>query len=282
MRIDLRCVPCNMQAMLRIMDENSIEREEQITVMSGFLRKMAKMDLDSETPIDIGRNVGESLELVFKGSDPFREIKKASNKALLEIYDQLKQRLLRLPDPLKAAIKLSVAGNIIDFAPGHRIDIDRTLEQALSQQFALDDLDLLVSRIRSTPDMLIIGDNCGEAVLDKLLMEIAAVPETYFAVRSKPALNDITMKEALEIGLDEVATLVDSGAEAPGAQEKSMSTELARVYSKASIVISKGQGNLEGLSSAEREVFFLLMAKCEVIASFLGVKKGSFVAYRKA
>jgi hypothetical protein len=113
-------------------------------------------------------------------------------------------------------------------------------------------------------------------------MEIAAVPETYFAVRSKPALNDITMKEALEIGLDEVATLVESGAEAPGAQEKSMSTELARVYSKASIVISKGQGNLEGLSSAEREVFFLLMAKCEVIASFLGVKKGSFVAYRKA
>ncbi|RLL92395.1 hypothetical protein BG32_05190, partial [Mesotoga sp. HF07.pep.5.2.highcov] len=130
--------------------------------------------------------------------------------------------------------------------------------------------------------LLIVGDNCGEAVLDKLLLDIAKVPNSYFSVRTKPALNDITMKEALEIRMDEVATLMDSGADAPGAQEKTMKRAFSEVYFSADVVISKGQGNLEGLSSVKREIFFLLMAKCEVIGGFLGVPKGSFVAYKKA
>jgi uncharacterized protein with ATP-grasp and redox domains len=67
--------------------------------------------------------------------------------------------------------------------------------------------------------MLIVGDNCGEVVLDKLLMEIAEVPETYFAVRGEPTLNDVTIREALEVGLDSVANLIVSGADAPGMQE---------------------------------------------------------------
>ncbi|MFA6657155.1 MAG: ARMT1-like domain-containing protein, partial [Mesotoga sp.] len=121
-----------------------------------------------------------------------------------------------------------------------------------------------------------------EAVLDKLLLDIAGVPNSYFSVRTKPALNDITMEEALEIGTNEVATILDSGADAPGAQEKTMKSDFFDVYSRADVVISKGQGNLEGLSSARREIFFLLMAKCEVIGGFLGVPKGSFVAYKKA
>jgi hypothetical protein len=243
---------------------------------------MAEMDLEAETPIEIGRNVGKALKAVMGEIDAFREVKKAADDLLIEVYNELKEKLRALEDPLIGALKLSVAGNIIDFAPGHRIDIDSTMRQALAAPFAIDDLEELSERIKGAKSMLIVGDNCGEVVLDKLLMEIAGVPETYFAVRSKPALNDVTMKEALEVGLDSVATLIDSGADAPGMQEDRMSDEFEDIYTGADVVISKGQGNLEGLSSAKREIFFLLMAKCEVIGSFLNVPKGSFVAYRKA
>ncbi|HOI62631.1 MAG TPA: ARMT1-like domain-containing protein [Mesotoga sp.] len=282
MKIDPRCIPCNMSALVRILSQNGVKREEQLVAAGLFLKDMAEMDLEAETPIEIGRNVGKALKAVMGEIDAFREVKKAADDLLIEVYNELKEKLRALEDPLIGALKLSVAGNIIDFAPGHRIDIDSTMRQALAAPFAIDDLEELSERIKGAKSMLIVGDNCGEVVLDKLLMEIAGVPETYFAVRSKPALNDVTMKEALEVGLDSVATLIDSGADAPGMQEDRMSDEFEDIYTGADVVISKGQGNLEGLSSAKREIFFLLMAKCEVIGSFLNVPKGSFVAYRKA
>jgi len=282
MKIDPRCIPCNMSALVRILSQNGVKREEQLVAAGLFLKDMAEMDLEAETPIEIGRNVGKALKAVMGEIDAFREVKKAADDLLIEVYNELKEKLRALEDPLIGALKLSVAGNIIDLAPGHRIDIDSTMRQALAAPFAIDDLEELSERIKGAKSMLIVGDNCGEVVLDKLLMEIAGVPETYFAVRSKPALNDVTMKEALEVGLDSVATLIDSGADAPGMQEDRMSDEFEDIYTGADVVISKGQGNLEGLSSAKREIFFLLMAKCEVIGSFLNVPKGSFVAYRKA
>lgn len=281
MKIDLRCIPCNLNSLLRILDQNHAGEEEKKQVVRTFMKEVAEMDW-SDTPIDIGRKVGEALEPLFGDSDAFRDIKKMSNDNLLEIYDDLKTELLKLDDPLIGALKLSVAGNIIDVAPGHKIDIHSTMKDALSRPFAIDDLQELADRIQKANSLLIIGDNCGEAVLDKLLLDIAKVPNSYFSVRTKPALNDITMKEALEIGMDEVAILMDSGADAPGAQEKTMKREFSEVYFSADVVISKGQGNLEGLSSVKREIFFLLMAKCEVIGGFLGVPKGSFVAYKKA
>ncbi|HPA00337.1 ARMT1-like domain-containing protein [Mesotoga prima] len=281
MKIDLRCIPCNLNSLLRILDQNHAGEEEKKQVVRTFMKEVAEMDW-SDTPIDIGRKVGEVLEPLFGDSDAFRDIKKMSNDNLLEIYDDLKTELLKLDDPLIGALKLSVAGNIIDVAPGHKIDIHSTMKDALSRPFAIDDLQELADRIRKANSLLIVGDNCGEAVLDKLLLDIAKVPNSYFSVRTKPALNDITMKEALEISMDEVATLMDSGADAPGAQEKTMKRAFSEVYFSADVVISKGQGNLEGLSSVKREIFFLLMAKCEVIGGFLGVPKGSFVAYKKA
>ncbi|MCP5457431.1 MAG: DUF89 family protein [Thermotogae bacterium] len=281
MKIDLRCIPCNLNSLLRILDQNHAGEEEKKQVVRTFMKEVAEMDW-SDTPIDIGRKVGEVLEPLFGDSDAFRDIKKMSNDNLLEIYDDLKTELLKLDDPLIGALKLSVAGNIIDVAPGHKIDIHSTMKDALSRPFAIDDLQELADRIRKANSLLIVGDNCGEAVLDKLLLDIAKVPNSYFSVRTKPALNDITMKEALEIRMDEVATLMDSGADAPGAQEKTMKREFSEVYFSADVVISKGQGNLEGLSSVKREIFFLLMAKCEVIGGFLGVPKGSFVAFKKA
>ncbi|RLL92725.1 hypothetical protein BG32_13235, partial [Mesotoga sp. HF07.pep.5.2.highcov] len=156
MKIDLRCIPCNLNSLLRILDQNHAGEEEKKQVVRTFMKEVAEMDW-SDTPIDIGRKVGEVLEPLFGDSDAFRDIKKMSNDNLLEIYDDLKTELLKLDDPLIGALKLSVAGNIIDVAPGHKIDIHSTMKDALSRPFAIDDLQELADRIRKANSLLIVG-----------------------------------------------------------------------------------------------------------------------------
>ena len=43
------------------------------------------------------------------------------------------------------------------------------------------------------------------------------------------------------------------------------------------LVISKGQGNYESLSDVNANIYFLLIAKCPVIAGDLGVEKGNII-----
>ncbi|MDD4477597.1 MAG: ARMT1-like domain-containing protein, partial [Mesotoga sp.] len=148
MKIDPRCIPWNMSALVRILSQNGVKREEQLVAAGLFLKDMAEMDLEAETPIEIGRNVGKALKAVMGEIDAFREVKKAADDLLIEVYNELKEKLRALEDPLIGALKLSVAGNIIDFAPGHRIDIDSTMRQALAAPFAIDDLEELSERIK--------------------------------------------------------------------------------------------------------------------------------------
>jgi len=96
-------------------------------------------------------------------------------------------------------------------------------------------------------------------------------------VRSAPIINDVTLKDAIDSGLDEVARLMESGCVAPGTILSQCTEEFMEVYNNADLIISKGQGNYEGLSEVDRPVFFLLKAKCHVIAKDLGVHEGDIV-----
>jgi len=53
--------------------------------------------------------------------------------------------------------------------------------------------------------------------------------------------------------------------------------EFLERFEKADLVISKGQGNYEGLSGVDRTIFFLLRAKCMVIAHNTGVQLNDFI-----
>jgi len=123
-------------------------------------------------------------------------MKDSSNELLLSMYNELKDEVIRSADPVDKVLRFSVAGNIIDFAPGHEIDVMKTLKNSVEIDFAIDHLALLKEELKSAKSVLLIGDNCGEAVLDKLFLEIIDVPVKYFAVRSAPVLNDVTIREA--------------------------------------------------------------------------------------
>ena len=130
--------------------------------------------------------------------------------------------------------------------------------------------------LEHSESILYIGDNAGESVFDRLLIETIGKP-TVYAVRNEPVLNDVTAKDAEAAGVDRVAQIVSSGSAAPGTMLERCSSEFRERFSRAELIISKGQGNYEGLSDANRPVFFLLKAKCPVIARDIGVNTGAIV-----
>ena len=151
------------------------------------------------------------------------------------------------------------------------------LNQALrAGRIATDDEKKIKRVLDAAHEILYIGDNAGECVFDKILIEEMKKPVTY-AVRDAPIINDATYEDAVQAGIDSVATIISSGTDAPGAILETCSAEFKKLYHNSSFIISKGQGNYEALSIEMGPIFFLLKVKCQVIANDIGVNKGDIV-----
>ena len=171
----------------------------------------------------------------------------------------------------------SVAGNIIDLGVTHEYDLHGTLDRVMLEPFAIEPpVPLPAGGVRPTGEILYIGDNAGETVFDRILIETLDVPVTY-VVRGGPIINDVTREDAVAAGLDRVATIVDSGAPVPGVLLNRCSEEFQHRFNSAHLIIAKGQGNYESLSGSGAPVFFALQTKCPIIAGDLGVPLKSFI-----
>ena len=146
---------------------------------------------------------------------------------------------------------------------------------------AIDDSQLLRRELKRARSVFYLGDNCGEIVLDKLFLSCLDVPVKYFAVRGGPVINDATYQDARMVEMRDVAKVVTTGDNAPGAVWESTSEEFKDVFLNADVIISKGQGNLEGLMDVPHQnIYFLLVTKCDLIAGRMGTKKGEFIVIK--
>jgi len=179
-------------------------------------------------------------------------------------------------DKLLTAIRIAIAGNVIDLGVKKSFDIVKDVKNILEQDFAIFDYSAFKTQLEKTENILYIGDNVGESVFDKILIKELKKPVTY-AVRTIPIINDVTMEDAIESGLDEVAELIDSGCESPGIIINQSTPEFLKIFNTSGLIISKGQGNFEGLSDCNRQVFFLLKTKCPIISNHIGVEDGSII-----
>ncbi|ADC88974.1 protein of unknown function DUF89 [Thermocrinis albus DSM 14484] len=206
--------------------------------------------------------------------DPFYQVKKVSNRVALKLLQELSQ--LPTEDPLERAIKLSGAGNAVDFAIAQQLDLEERVKEILNTEPALFEYPLFLERLQKAEKVLIIGDNAGEIVLDRLLVEelIKRGKEVIYAVKGAPILNDALMEDAEEAGLTSLCRVVSNGSDRVGTVLEDCSQEFRRLFQEAHLVISKGQANFETLSKADREIFFLLTVKCLPIERETGGKKG--------
>ena len=275
MKAYLDCYPCFFQQILKTSRTMALDEPMIQKILVAFGQFLSQIQVEA-TPPEIGREVYRLISEKTGILDPYNSIKKKCTQQALAMYPQLKERVGSSGDRLWMAIRMAIAGNVIDFGVNADFDLDNDLEALLSQKLTIDHYRDFCRALRSAHKVLYLADNAGETVFDRLLIEELGKP-VVFVVREKPIINDAVHQDALDAGIDEVAEIISSGTDAPGTILNLCSEDFLKIFRSADLIISKGQGNYEGLSDETRPVFFLLKAKCSVIASDIGVKEGNLI-----
>lgn len=277
MNTHLECIPCTVSSYLRLVDSGVIPSEKQEELMRRMLAFLAETDYQNSPP-EMGAELHRMIRASLGDPDPYLKIKEKYNRMMLELYPSFRQMVAESETPFETAMRLAIGGNVIDFGAKYHFDVMDTIHAALGSQLAIDNSDQLQQALKSARKLLYIGDNCGEIVMDKLFLEHIDVEDKTFVVRGGPVINDITLDDARLVEMDKVARVVTTGDDSPGAVWERTSMEFRSLFMEADVVISKGQGNLEGLIEVKhKNVYYLLVTKCELIAERIGTLKGGFV-----
>jgi uncharacterized protein with ATP-grasp and redox domains len=251
------------------------DENRQYWVLQKVLDELRQFELTS-TPPEMAYRIHDIVRREMGARDPYQEAKAVSTRQALALYPKLKAVVAEADDPLQTAVRLSIAGNIIDLGVAQEYDLEGTIQRVLAQPFAIDAYAAFRDGVARAEGVLYLADNAGETVFDRVLIETLEKPVTY-VVKGGPILNDATRQDALAAGLSPVATLVDNGCNAPGTIMTLCSQEFRHLLAEADLIIAKGQANYETLSEAAAPIFFLLQTKCPVIARSLGVPVKSIV-----
>ena len=228
------------------------------------------------TPPETGNIIYQKIRQITGEFDPYKKIKQKNIEKALSLYPSLKEKVENSDDRLITAIRIAIAGNVIDFAIKKKFVSNEEIEKILIKKFAMFDYKKFKKLLDHSEEILYVGDNAGEAVFDRILIEEMKKPIKY-VVRGIPVINDVTYEDAVRAGIDKVATIISSETSAPGLILKTCNPEFKRLFENAEFIISKGQGNYEGLSEEKLPIFFLLKVKCWVIANDLEVNDGDII-----
>jgi hypothetical protein len=276
---DYRCIYCLVTAFGRSLEKAGIpvcDKEGFTKEMIGVLNEKC----NTVNAPDCARDIHGLYRKYIKNEDPFREVKRKSNDTVMQMSGELEQKIRNSEDPFTTALKLAIAGNIIDFAVNDNCDLEGTIEKVLNSDFAVDHSAKLREELKKAGKVLYIGDNAGEIVFDKLFIREIAHHDLTYSVRGAPVINDATMEDAEYTGLTSMVKVISSEYDAPSTILEKSGEEFRTHFEKADVIISKGQGNLEGLiGESDPRIFFLLMVKCEVMAEFMNTETGSYVVW---
>ncbi|MBS7250049.1 MAG: DUF89 family protein [Candidatus Freyarchaeota archaeon] len=274
MEAELDCVFCLVRQALEAVRMVTSDRLKQEKVLREVLSVLSKTSFKGP-PTEIAHVVHGIVKKVADNPDPYREVKKKSNRMALELYPELKKMVQNSNNRLLTAVKLAIAGNIIDYGPSSKFDINKTIEEVLTRDLEINDFQKFEQTLSNAKNLIYLGDNAGEIVFDRILLEEMPNKKVKFFVRAEPILNDATMDDAREVSIDKLADIMEISVDHEGMNRNS--EEFVNFLKQADMVISKGQGNYEALSDRKAGVFFLLKVKCPVVAKHIGAHVGSTV-----
>jgi uncharacterized protein with ATP-grasp and redox domains len=240
-----------------------------------------EMNLE-EPPVRLGTRVRRRLRELTGVADPYRAAKDHQNQMAQNLLSELRTEMEDAPDPLAMAVRLAIAGNVIDMGVNGNIteaDVRRSIQHALAEPF-FGEWEGFCQAAAMARSILYLADNAGEIVFDRLLIEQLSPARITLAVRGAPVLNDATLVDARAVGLDQIVEIIDNGSDVAGTMLNECSRSFLERFAEADMIIAKGQGNFETLSEEPRNIFFLFKAKCSVIAAHAGVPIGTNVLTR--
>ncbi|MCE5272196.1 ARMT1-like domain-containing protein [bacterium] len=287
MKTHPECIPCfirqTLDAARLVSDDPALHERallEACAVVSG-------MDTSEPPPAMAGR-IQKIIRRLSGVADPYNGAKSRFNGFILARVPHLESLIRGASDPFETALRLAIAGNIIDFGIHiglSEADVEAAIEHSLSVELDRDSVHSLRRALAGARRLLYVGDNAGEVVFDRLFLEqIKALNPgltVTFATRGAPILNDITREDALQAGVDRFARVIDNGDDSAGCVLSLCGAEFLEELGRADLLISKGQGNFETLNETTLEAFFLLKAKCPVIARVAGARQGDLLVLHR-
>jgi len=281
MRTSLDCLSCFIRQALDAARMVSTDPAVHERIVREVLRWASEMDLD-QPPAVLGQRVHRRLREITGVEDPYRAAKDHLNRMALSLLPELKAEIEATSDRLALAARLAIAGNVIDMGVNGNVtetDVRQSVRQALAEPFTGEQNGFRQS-VAEAQSILYLADNAGEIVFDRLLIEQLSPARVTLTVRGAPVINDATMTDARAVGLHEIVEIIDNGSDAPGTILEDCSQDFIRRFTKADLILAKGQGNFETLNDDPRDIFFLFKAKCPVIATHVGLPVGTHVLAR--
>lgn len=276
MKSTIDCVHCYLKQAVSCMKAGGICEDTQYKILYKLMDFVKELDPAKSPAENSTRIILKTYELIGV-DDPYKEAKKQSNDLALELYPRLKEIISEREDRLLSALKISVAGNIIDLGIRRSFDIDEELKYSMETGFSKNHYSRFIEKLADVDEVLFLGDNAGEIVFDKILVEelVRLGKRVTYVVKEGPILNDSTMEDALYVGMDKVAKVITSGSNYLGVCFDHMSKEFADALFNAELIIGKGQANFESLEQekiAQDRIFFLLKIKCEEVSKVAGAE----------
>jgi hypothetical protein len=282
MRLHCDCFQCFVKHALESARLVSGDERVHRRVLRAVLRRCAELDMRQSPPAMV-QFTHRVIRRAVGDADPYRRAKARHNALALKLLPGFERQVRRSRDPFAAAVRFAIAGNCIDMGTRRALDegyVLDTLKRAAAAPLG-GDVRALQAAVRRARRILYLADNAGEIVLDRLLLRRLPRERVTVAVRGRPILNDAIMADARRAGLGRLVALMDNGSDAPGTILADCSPAFRREFAAADLVISKGQGNYETLSEADKHIFFLFMAKCPLICGRLGRRQGDMVVMER-
>ena len=283
MKIALECIPCFVRQAFEAGGLVTSDNELRERILREVLSYLSEKSFEGTAP-SIGRDIHGIVKTLTGDTDPYYKAKKDSNTLALKLIPSLKGSIRNSFDPFETALRLAIAGNIIDYGQGDTIGeetIKNALSQCLTQPIERDAIENLKQELSRASNILYLADNAGEIVFDRLLIDELQHYPVSLAVRGKPIINDALREDAAIAGIDKVIEVIDNGADIPGTIIEECSQEFRERFFESDLIIAKGQGNYETLSNTPKKIFFLLKVKCPVIARDIGCNEGDIVVKKK-
>jgi len=284
MKVLPECYVCAMRQALsacRLVSDDVDFHHRAMWAAADHLARTASRDI---TPPEAGEGLYRMIREMSGSPDPFAEQKREQNDVVLEILPWLRDTVAAADDPLLMAVRLAIAGNVVDPGAQASFDLEESVIEATEGEGRQEHYPAFTDSLGRAGNVLLIADNCGEIVFDRVLIETMREAreglDVTVAVRAGPIINDVTEKEARDVGIDRLARIISSGSEMPGTVLERTTDEFREAFESADLVISKGQGNWETLEDCEREAFFMFQAKCPVVAAVNSCREGSLLLLR--
>lgn len=281
------CKECDINQIKKVCSILSLDKMKEKELDEEVEDYLKTVDMSKCNPEVMGE-IWNIMSEIIDDNNPYREIKKYYNEEVMKIVPDVLKLIENGENRLETALKISICGNLIDFAAKHEFNLDmllKKIEEVSAGKLVINDSQNMFEQLNDSDTLLYLGDNCGEIVLDKVFIEEIKRSNPYlrvfYGVRGKAIVNDVTIDDAEMVHMNECAEVISNGDGGLGTVLKNTSTDFKRIYDMADIVICKGQGNYESLLSSDKEnLYFLFMAKCENVTQPLNIPDMSIICLK--